>query len=30
MSSELTPDEKALLSHRGKALKILLQKLKLE
>lgn len=30
MSSELTPDEKHALSHRGKALKILLQKLKLE
>lgn len=30
MSSELTPDEKHTLSHRGKALRILLQKLKLE
>jgi XTP/dITP diphosphohydrolase len=30
MSSELTHDEKTLLSHRGKAMKILLQKLKLE
>jgi XTP/dITP diphosphohydrolase len=30
MSSELTHDEKALLSHRGKAMRILLQKLKLE
>ena len=30
MSSELTPDEKHALSHRGKAMKILLNKLKLE
>ncbi len=30
MSSELTHDEKTLLSHRGKAMRILLQKLKLE
>lgn len=30
MSSELTPDEKHELSHRGKAMKILLSKLKLE
>jgi len=28
MSSELTPGEKAVLGHRGKAMKILLQKLK--
>lgn len=30
MSSELTHDEKTLLSHRGKAMRILLQKLQLE
>lgn len=30
MSSELTPDEKHALSHRGKAMKILLNRLKLE
>lgn len=30
MSSELTHDEKTSLSHRGKAMKILLQKIKLE
>ncbi len=30
MSSELTPDEKHPLSHRGKALKILLQRLNLD
>lgn len=30
MSSELTHDEKTLLSHRGKAMRVLLQKLKIE